>query len=222
MTTTTRTTLRTLLALLVIGSTAAARAADVCGDADGSGTVTVTDGVQTLRAAAGLGSSCTPARCDVDDGGSVSVTDGVNVLRAAAGLAVSLVCPGAAPACAAATVTVALAVPEPIGAAILVLAYPATAVTLPGSGEAAAERVTILPPAALLANGSPNDLDDRLAFNLVAVDGLGDGDLLTVRFDCLGAAPAAASFACTLTDVYGPDGLTAIAGATCALAVASE
>jgi hypothetical protein len=58
----------------------------VCGDADGNGTVTVTDGVHVLRAGAGLSSDCTQAVCDVDASGSVSVTDAVNVLRAAAGL----------------------------------------------------------------------------------------------------------------------------------------
>ncbi len=65
----------------------------VCGDADASGSVTVTDGVQTLRAAAALPSVCSLSRCDVDGSGSVSVTDGVNVLRAAAGLPVSAICP---------------------------------------------------------------------------------------------------------------------------------
>jgi hypothetical protein len=65
----------------------------LCGDADLSGTVTVTDGVQTLRAAADLSSSCTPARCDVDGNGTISVTDGVNVLRAAAGLSFTANCP---------------------------------------------------------------------------------------------------------------------------------
>ncbi len=65
----------------------------VCGDADGSGSVTVTDGVQTLRAAAGLSSACTPARCDVNASGGITVTDGVQVLRAAAGLSGTLTCP---------------------------------------------------------------------------------------------------------------------------------
>ena len=60
-------------------------AAQTCGDADGSGSITVTDGVRVLRAAAGLG-DCELARCDADGSGAVSVTDGVNVLRAAAGL----------------------------------------------------------------------------------------------------------------------------------------
>ncbi len=65
-----------------------------CGDADGNGTITVTDGVNVLRAAAGLTSSCTEAAvCDVDGNGVMSVTDGVNVLRAAAGLSANLACP---------------------------------------------------------------------------------------------------------------------------------
>jgi hypothetical protein len=216
------TTMRFLLTMLVLATAAPAPAADLCGDADASGAVTVTDGVQTLRAAAGLGSSCTPARCDVDGSGSISVTDGVNVLRAAAGLAVTLACPGGAPTCTSATVTVALDVPTPIGAASLVLAYPASDVTIPGSGEAAADRVTVVDPGSILADGQPNDLDDRLVFSLVASDGLDDGDLLTVRFDCLGAAPAAARFTCTLADVFAPDGVTPITGTTCAVRVASE
>ncbi len=66
--------------------------ADVCGDADGSGSVTVTDGVQTLRAAAGLDSPCTPARCDVNASGTITVTDGVQVLRGAAGLPLDGTC----------------------------------------------------------------------------------------------------------------------------------
>jgi hypothetical protein len=83
-------------AFLVLTTTflAAPAGAQSCGDADGSGSVTVTDGVQTLRSAAGLSSSCTPARCDVDGSGSISVTDGVNVLRKAAGLAAPSACPG--------------------------------------------------------------------------------------------------------------------------------
>lgn len=65
----------------------------LCGDADLSGTLTVTDGVQALRAAAELSSTCTPARCDVDGNGAISVTDGVNVLRGAAGLPFPANCP---------------------------------------------------------------------------------------------------------------------------------
>lgn len=63
-----------------------------CGDADGSGQVTVTDGVQTLRAAAGLSSPCTLSTCDVNGSGAITVTDGVAVLRGAAGLALGGTC----------------------------------------------------------------------------------------------------------------------------------
>lgn len=67
--------------------------AQVCGDADNSGSVSVTDGVQALRAAAGLSSTCdTNSNCDIDGNGSVSVTDGVNILRKAAELPVSEAC----------------------------------------------------------------------------------------------------------------------------------
>lgn len=65
----------------------------VCGDPNASGTVTVTDGVEVLSAAAGLSTGCTPAVCDVDGSGTVSVTDGVLVLREAAGLGSGLACP---------------------------------------------------------------------------------------------------------------------------------
>ncbi|MCC6847063.1 MAG: hypothetical protein IT294_01080 [Deltaproteobacteria bacterium] len=65
-----------------------------CGDPDGSGGITVSDGVNVLRAAVGLASACiVPAACDVDGSGAPSVTDGVRVLRAAAGLPADLACP---------------------------------------------------------------------------------------------------------------------------------
>lgn len=83
-----RTTLqgtRWWLPALAVVLLAAPASAQLCGDADGSGSVTVSDGVLVLRGAAELG-DCELARCDVDASGSVSVTDGVNVLRAAADL----------------------------------------------------------------------------------------------------------------------------------------
>jgi hypothetical protein len=60
----------------------------VCGDADGSGSVTVTDGVRVLAEAADLGGACAsiPGACDVDGDGRVTVTDGVAVLRTASDL----------------------------------------------------------------------------------------------------------------------------------------
>src|SRR5690349_20005332 len=80
-------------ALASVGATSAF--AQVCGDTDGNGSVTVTDGVQVLRSAAGLSSSCTDhaSSCDVDGSGTVTVTDGVNVLRKAAGLSITEACP---------------------------------------------------------------------------------------------------------------------------------
>jgi hypothetical protein len=58
--------------------------------------VTVTDGVQVLRAAADLSSDCSQRQnsCDVDGNGSVTVSDGVNVLRLAADLPVTTNCQG--------------------------------------------------------------------------------------------------------------------------------
>jgi hypothetical protein len=64
----------------------------LCGDPNASGTVTVTDGVEVLSAAAGLSTDCSTAVCDVDGSGSVTVTDGVLVLRNAAGLGAGLAC----------------------------------------------------------------------------------------------------------------------------------
>ncbi len=85
------------LVLLIAGVTlcaAGTASAQSCGDADGSGSISVTDGVQVLRAVAGLSNACTPARCDVDGSGAITVTDGVNVLRKVAGLSAPSACPG--------------------------------------------------------------------------------------------------------------------------------
>jgi hypothetical protein len=80
-----------VLGFLIAVATAAPAAAQICGDANGDGNVTVTDGVQALRAAAGLSSTC-DAGCDVDGNGTVTVTDGVNILRKAAGLGIVEAC----------------------------------------------------------------------------------------------------------------------------------
>lgn len=84
--------LAAVAAVLVI--TCGSASAQVCGDADNSGSVTVTDGVQALRAAAALTSTCSASACDVDGSGTITVTDGVNVLRKAAGVAIAENCPG--------------------------------------------------------------------------------------------------------------------------------
>lgn len=61
-------------------------------DGGGDATLTVTDGIRVLRAAAELPSSCLIDFCDADASGSTTVTDGVRVLRAAAALPVALEC----------------------------------------------------------------------------------------------------------------------------------
>lgn len=66
----------------------------LCGDADGNGSVTNADGVQTLRAAAGLSSVCTVDICDMNGNGNVTVSDGVQVLRASVGLSAESRCQG--------------------------------------------------------------------------------------------------------------------------------
>ncbi|MCC6767120.1 MAG: hypothetical protein IT293_20890 [Deltaproteobacteria bacterium] len=80
-----------LLACILGVLVAVPAAAQTCGDATDDGTVTVTDGVQALRAAAGLSSTCEDG-CDVDGSGGITVSDGVNVLRKAAGIAVNEAC----------------------------------------------------------------------------------------------------------------------------------
>jgi hypothetical protein len=65
-----------------------------CGDPDGRGGISVSDGVQVLRAAAGLTSNCAPETCDVNGNGRIDVGDGVAVLRGAAGLGFEGKCPG--------------------------------------------------------------------------------------------------------------------------------
>lgn len=83
-----------ILTAFAVVLSAGAADAQLCGDADQSGIVTVTDGVLALQAAAGLGDRCEPAAaCDLDGNARVTVTDGVNVLRVAAGLSAFAACP---------------------------------------------------------------------------------------------------------------------------------
>jgi hypothetical protein len=79
--------------VVVLGSGARATTSEQCGDADLSGTRTVTDGVRVLQTAAELSGGCSVAsRCDIDGNGTISVTDGVAALRIAAGLETELAC----------------------------------------------------------------------------------------------------------------------------------
>ncbi len=86
---------RLLSVSLMLASTVVAASiasAQICGDADGTGGVTLTDGVQTLRAAVGLPSQCSGRVCDMDGSGDVTTIDGVNVLRRSAGLSARTDC----------------------------------------------------------------------------------------------------------------------------------
>lgn len=84
--------MRTLaLAIVMIIASVGSAAAQVCGDGNDDGNVTVTDGVQALRAAAGLSNSCGDG-CDVDGNGEITVTDGVNILRKAVGFQIAEAC----------------------------------------------------------------------------------------------------------------------------------
>ena len=66
--------------------------AATCGDANRTGSVTVTDGVLVLRAAAQLPAICPRERCDMNVDGDISVTDGVLALRVAAGVQTQVAC----------------------------------------------------------------------------------------------------------------------------------
>jgi serine protease len=98
-----------MLACAGIGNAASAT---ICGDADGDGVVTITDGVRILRLAAALDETCATTGCDVDGSGQVSVTDAVLALRRAAGLTIVDVCGGG-------TITGRLLVPPAPAAAIV-------------------------------------------------------------------------------------------------------
>jgi hypothetical protein len=84
----------TIIGLGVAVLAAAAPAAGAtCGDANRTGTVTVTDGVLVLRAAAELPATvCPKERCDMNLDDRVTVTDGVLALRVAAGIQTSVAC----------------------------------------------------------------------------------------------------------------------------------
>lgn len=64
----------------------AGAAPDRCADANGDGAVTLSDGVQALRTAVGLRSTCNDFRCDVDGSGAITISDGIGILRRAADL----------------------------------------------------------------------------------------------------------------------------------------
>jgi hypothetical protein len=81
-----------VLGIVVLSGIGSAEAAS-CGDANRTGTVTVTDGVLILRMAAQLpGTVCPLERCDMNLDNQISVTDGVLALRVAAGIQTNVAC----------------------------------------------------------------------------------------------------------------------------------
>jgi len=91
-----RTAIATIILLVASALSATATAeAQVCGDANRSGNVTVTDGVLVLRAAADLPTVCPQERCDMNLDDRVSVTDGVLALRLAADIPTQVACSAA-------------------------------------------------------------------------------------------------------------------------------
>lgn len=64
----------------------------ICGDANDDGSITSTDALATLKAAVGLPSPCTLARCDVDSTGQIRSTDALRILRVAVGQMIALSC----------------------------------------------------------------------------------------------------------------------------------
>jgi hypothetical protein len=85
---------RTIGAVVVatLGLSSAPAHAATCGDANRTGSVTVTDGVLVLRSAAQLPSVCAQERCDMNVDGRVTVTDGVLALRVAANIQTQVAC----------------------------------------------------------------------------------------------------------------------------------
>jgi hypothetical protein len=79
----------TVVAVLLVAAAAGplvSEAQSLC-DPNGDGVISISDGVQVLRAAAQLPSLCNLDACDANGDGAITVGDGVNVLRAAASLA---------------------------------------------------------------------------------------------------------------------------------------
>ena len=64
----------------------------ICGDADGSGSVTAVDAARTLRFALGIEVGCPLQVCDTDGSGVIEAVDALRVLQHVVGLPVVLAC----------------------------------------------------------------------------------------------------------------------------------
>jgi hypothetical protein len=65
--------------------------AELCGDADGNGSISASDALLALRGAVGT-SACPLARCDTDASGVVNTSDSLRILRKSVGIDESLTC----------------------------------------------------------------------------------------------------------------------------------
>jgi len=110
-----------LLALLIPGSATA----QICGDCDSSGAVTVLDALRAARMGASLQPWSLPAdaACDVDSDGDVDILDALRIAQFAVGTPVSLMCSGLPPLVRAVDVLATTAV------------VPTRSVPLPGNPE---------------------------------------------------------------------------------------
>jgi len=83
----------TLFVLAMVGaSTAAAKKANDCGDANDDGQITAADALDALRTALDL-SSCEACRCDVNGSGDIVTGDALAILTVAVGGSASFDCP---------------------------------------------------------------------------------------------------------------------------------
>src|ERR1700752_4755005 len=79
-------------AILAVATLRSEARAQLCGDADLDGEVTVADGARILRAAGHLERDCLPFVCDRDRDGEITDADGRLALRTAAGLSIDARC----------------------------------------------------------------------------------------------------------------------------------
>ena len=88
-------------------------------------------------------------------------------------------------------------------------------VTLPGSGDVSAGRVTNLQSGLLVVN----DTDDALITSIAELGGLVAGPLYQVEFDTCGAPPTAADFGCVVRGAADTSGNALLEGVSCSVTV---
>jgi len=76
----------------VAGTTTTTLSQELCGDADGNGSVVASDALTVLHAAVGLSVACPPSRCDFDGSGTIAASDALSTLKRAVGQSVNAGC----------------------------------------------------------------------------------------------------------------------------------